>query len=79
MADDPRMADVFDELDAIEAEMDAEARELRGEPKPKTWTTQQMLGELIKVGIDLTPAGLPSREWTEEQAFEELKKRGITL
>jgi hypothetical protein len=61
------------------AELDREDRELLGESEPKTWTTDQMIEQLGKVGIDVKKnPKLPARSWTPDEAYEVLKKHGVT-
>jgi hypothetical protein len=86
MNDDPRMADIEAELDKLEAELDAEDAEMFGEPAPepkpkekeKFWTTEQMIADLGKVGIDVKKFNLPARSGTEDEAYEVLQKNGVT-
>jgi hypothetical protein len=37
-----------------------------------------MIADLGKVGIDVGKFNLSSREWTEDEAFEVLKRQGVT-
>ena len=64
------------EILELEREFAAEAT---GEPAPKVFqTTEQMIAELGKVGLDASKFGLPSRTWTVEEAHEVLTQRGVT-
>lgn len=45
----------------------------------QTWsTTEQMIADLSKVGVDASKFKLPSRAWTPDEAYEALKQLGIT-
>src|SRR5215813_11186958 len=77
------------EILEIEGEMAAEEAAHHGEPKtePKPeaktkvdgWpTTEKMIQDLRKVGLDVAKFRLPSRAWTLNEAEAELRKRGVT-
>jgi hypothetical protein len=69
--DDEGWAEILE----LEREFAAEA-----EPAPVTkWeTTEQMLAELGKIGLDASKLKLPSRTWTPDEAFEALAAVGVT-
>jgi hypothetical protein len=50
------------------------------EPTPVTqWeTTEAMLAELGKIGLDGSKLKLPSRAWTPDEAFEGLAAAGVS-
>jgi hypothetical protein len=72
------MTDPNPDDDALWAEIEAEVAAEERAKTPRFASTEQLIAELGKHGLDASKFGLPARDWTVDEAHEALSKLGVT-